>query len=254
MVEIKIIEDPQAPLHVGARRLPDWLRNKKGLFVGTGYVRSFRCLTGHRGADRGFNIRQSRELAESFFANHPVRGRRTYKGHFPLIENHFKHRIAGYEVDEEGTFSLNYLPSRFDKIRVPQMNIGIYQDHAFLITNLETTMRVPRVKQDWHKLAVCGGPQRFAQEGQPSWCAKESKSRSPRRRKKTRLTEEGLCSKGGKLDGARVPAEGCVYRSQNVLSRWERVFAGYRMDRFCPETNTVFQFRGCHWLGCPDCF
>ena len=87
-------------------------------------------------------------VIESFFANHPVRGRRTYKGHFPLIENRFKHRIAGYEVDEEGTFSLKYLPSRFDKIRVPQMNIGIYHDHAFLITNLETTMRMPRVKQD----------------------------------------------------------------------------------------------------------
>ena len=27
MVEIKIIEDPQAPLHVGAKRLPDCLRN-----------------------------------------------------------------------------------------------------------------------------------------------------------------------------------------------------------------------------------
>ena len=93
-------------------------------------------------------IRQSRGLTESFFANHPVRGRRTYKGHFPLIENRFKHRIAGYEVDEEGTFSLKYLPSRFDEIRVPQMNIGIYHDHPFLITNLETTMRMPRVKQD----------------------------------------------------------------------------------------------------------
>ena len=32
------------------------------------------------------------------------------------------------------------------------------------------------------------------------------------------------------------------------------MFAGYRMHRFCPQTNMVFQFRGCHWLGCPDCF
>ena len=31
MVEVKIIEDLQAPLHIGAGRLPDWLRNKKGL-------------------------------------------------------------------------------------------------------------------------------------------------------------------------------------------------------------------------------
>lgn len=33
MVEIKIIEDPQAPLPIGAGRLPDWLRNKKSLLA-----------------------------------------------------------------------------------------------------------------------------------------------------------------------------------------------------------------------------
>ena len=31
MIEVKIIEDLQAALHVGAGRLPDWLRNKKGV-------------------------------------------------------------------------------------------------------------------------------------------------------------------------------------------------------------------------------
>lgn len=62
---------------------------------------------------------------------------RIYKGHFPLIENHFQQGSAGYEVDDEGTFSLKYLPSRFDEIGVPQMNIGILEDHAFLIRNLE---------------------------------------------------------------------------------------------------------------------
>ena len=58
-------------------------------------------------------------------------GTRVHKGHFPLIDNHFQQGIAGYEVDEEGTFSLKYLPSCFDKIAAPQMNIDIYKDHAF---------------------------------------------------------------------------------------------------------------------------
>ena len=29
------------------------------------------------------------------------------------------------KVDDEGTFSLKYLPLRFDKIGMPQVNIGI---------------------------------------------------------------------------------------------------------------------------------
>lgn len=41
------------------------------------------------------------------------------------------------EVDDEGTFSMKYLPSRFDEIGVPQMNIGTLENHAFLIRNLE---------------------------------------------------------------------------------------------------------------------
>lgn len=45
--------------------------------------------------------------------------------------------ISGYnEVEDEGTFSLKYMILGFDKIRVPRMNIGIYEEHAFLITNL----------------------------------------------------------------------------------------------------------------------
>ena len=31
----------------------------------------------------------------------------------------------------------------------------------------------------------------------------------------------------------------------------ERMVAGHLVDGFCLETNTVFQFHGCHWHGCP---
>ena len=77
MVEIKIIEDPQAPLHVGAGRLPDWLRNKKGLLALDTYPDDLcilRCLAVHLGAHRQYNERQTRELAAKLFryANHPA--------------------------------------------------------------------------------------------------------------------------------------------------------------------------------------
>ena len=29
---------------------------------------------------------------------------------------------------------------------------------------------------------------------------------------------------------------------------------GYSVDGFCLDTNMVFQFHGCHWYGCPECF
>ena len=30
--------------------------------------------------------------------------------------------------------------------------------------------------------------------------------------------------------------------------------AGHAVDGFCLKTNTVFQFHGCHWHGCPKSF
>ena len=54
-----------------------------------------------------------------------------------MIENHFQRGIAGFEIDAEGAFALKYLPSRFAKIRVPQMEIGIYEEHDLLITKLD---------------------------------------------------------------------------------------------------------------------
>ena len=60
------------------------------------------------------------ELTASFFAIYPVLGPPIHKGHFPLIEKHFQEGTAGCKVDDEGTFLLKYLPSRFDKSGCPR--------------------------------------------------------------------------------------------------------------------------------------
>lgn len=85
---------------------------------------------------------------QAFFNNNGIRKGRLHKVYFPLIKCHFQQEIAWYEVDDEGIFWLKYVPSGFEKIGVPQMNICIYKDHAFLITNLESdnTMRLPSDK------------------------------------------------------------------------------------------------------------
>ena len=119
MIEVKIIEDLQAPLHIGAGRLPDWLRHKRRLLALDKYADElciFRCIAVHQGAHGVPNTRKTRELAASFLDKHRVRGR-IYKSHFSLIENHFQQGLAGYEINAEGAFALKYLLSRFDKIR-----------------------------------------------------------------------------------------------------------------------------------------
>ena len=140
MVEVRRIEDPQQPLRVGVGLLPNWLRHKKGLIALDQYddkLCVFPRIAVRQGAHHMFNTKRARELAESFFAAHDIPNRKITRRHFPLIEKHFQQGIAAYEINEEGTFALKYLPSRFDKIGIPQMNIGIYKEHAFLITKLD---------------------------------------------------------------------------------------------------------------------
>ena len=95
MVEVKIVEDPQAPLHVGAGHLPDWLRDKKKVLAPVDTYADelciFRCIAVHQGAHPVLNPKKSRESSRSFFDKRRVR--QIYKGHFPLIENHFQRRM-----------------------------------------------------------------------------------------------------------------------------------------------------------------
>ena len=140
MVEVRRIQEPQLPLRVGVGLLPNWLRHKKWLIALDHYddeLCVFRCIAVHQGARKDRNTRRAQKLAESFFAAHDIPNRKITRRHFPLIEKHFRQGIAAYEINEEGTFALKYLPSRFDKIGISQMNIGIYKEHAFLITNLD---------------------------------------------------------------------------------------------------------------------
>ena len=45
---------------------------------------------------------------------------------------------------------------------------------------------------------------------------------------------------------------------QHALNRGEKELTTcdktYKVDGFCEETNTVYQFYGCFWHGCPRCY
>ena len=100
MVYVKVILD-RHPLFLGNGCLPDWLRNKPGVLSLDTYRDNrclFRCLAVHWGAHVRDNMRKTRELEKSFFAQRPgLRNRLTAK-HLPLLERHFKQGIAAYTV------------------------------------------------------------------------------------------------------------------------------------------------------------
>ena len=45
-------------------------------------------------------------------------------------------------------------------------------------------------------------------------------------------------------------------RIQHALNGGERSLLGtrYKLDGFCPESNTAYEFHGCVFHGCPKCF
>ena len=158
MLYAKVILDRQ-PLFLGLGRLPDWLRNKRGV-VSLDTFRDnlclFRCIAVHRGADVRDNKRRTRELAEAFFAQRPGLRNRLTDRHLPLLEKHFKQGIAAYTVQPNGDFVLTHLPANYDKVGRPVLTMGLYEGHAFLIRD---------IKQVTHNY-TCGDCQaRFTQSG-----------------------------------------------------------------------------------------
>ena len=116
-VDLKVILDRQ-PLRIGLGRLPAWLRNKREVIALDTFKDDlciFRCMAVHLGADTRYNMRRTRELAQSFFGAHPKLGTLTSQK-FHLLERHFKQGIAAYTVTGEGDFVLSYTPSRYDKV------------------------------------------------------------------------------------------------------------------------------------------
>ena len=139
MVYVKVILD-RHPLFLGLGRLPDWLRNKRGVLSLDTYQDKrclFRCIAVYWGAHVRDNMRKTRELEASFFAQRPgLRNRLTDK-HLPLLEKHFKQGIAAYTVQPNGDFVLTHLPANYDRVGRPVLTMGLYAGHAFLIRDFK---------------------------------------------------------------------------------------------------------------------
>ena len=138
-VYVKVILD-RHPLFLGLGRLPDWLRNKRGVLSLDTYEDNlclFRCIAVHQGAHIRYNMRKTRELEKDFFTQRPgLRNWLTDK-HLSLLEKHFKQGIAAYTVQLNGDFILTHVPANYDQVGRPLLNMGLYYGHAFLITDLK---------------------------------------------------------------------------------------------------------------------
>ena len=260
-VYVKVILDSN-PLFLGLGRLPDWLRNKHGVLSLDTYQDNrclFRCIAVHWGADVRRNMRKTCELEKSFFAQRPgLRNRLTDK-HLLLLERHFKQGIAAYTVQPNGDFVLAHLPANYDKVGRPVLTMGLYDGHAFLIRDLK------QVAHDY----TCGDCQ-----------AKFTKSCNLLRHVATRCSggqtkincpNNRIRMPASAYERAFYPNDHCSFMAIKWLE-WEaeqqgihihharcghggeRYILGARVDGYHPESKTIFQFHGCFWHGCLQCY
>ena len=260
-VYVKVILD-RHPLFLGLGRLPDWLRNKRGVLSLDTYRDNrclFRCIAVDQGAKVRDNMRKTRELENEFFAKHPgLRNRLTDK-HLPLLERHFKQGIAAYTVQPNGDFILTHFPANYHKVGKPVLTMGLYAGHSFLIKNLAQVARS-------FTCAVC----------QARFTTASNRMRHAKDRCSGGLTKINCPNKrievpSSAYEKAFYPESRCSF----IATKWleweakqrgihihharcghggERKILGARVDGYHPETKTIFQYHGCFWHGCTQCY
>ena len=260
-VYVTVILD-RHPLFLGLGRLPDWLRNKRGVLSLDTYNDNrclFRCIAVHWGATPKRNMRKTQELEESFFSQRPdLRNRLTNK-HLSLLEKHFKQGIAAYEVQPNGDFILTHVPANYDQVGRPLLNMGLYYGHAFLITDFKQVAGT----------YTCGECQaRFTKS---CHLVRHVASRCSRGQTKINCLNNRIKAPSSAYERAFYPEQTCSF----VAIKWleweaknrgihihharcghggERQILGARVDGYHQESKTVFQFHGCLWHGCEKCY
>ena len=250
------------PLFLGLGRLPDWLRNKRGVLSLDTYEDNlclFRCIAVHWGATPKRNMRKTQELEASFFSQRPdLRNRLTDK-HLSLLEKHFKQGIAAYEVQPNGDFILTHIPANYEQVGIPLLNMGLYYGHAFLITNLKQVAGT----------YTCGDCQaRFTRADN---LVRHAANNCSRGQTKINCLNNRIKAPSSAYERAFYPEQTCSF----VAIKWleweakkrgihihharcghggERQILGARVDGYHEETKTVFQFHGCLWHGCEKCY
>ena len=204
-------------------------------------------------------MRKTRELEASFFTQRPgLRNRLTDK-HVPLLEKHFKQGIAVYTVQPNDDFALTHLPANYDKVGRPVLTMGLYAGHAFLIRDLTQVSRS----------FTCGDCQ--ARFTKACHLMRHTTGRCSGGRTKINCPNNRIGVPDSAYEKVFYPEARCSF----IATKWleweakqrgihihharcghggERHILGSRVDGYHPETKTVFQFHGCLWHGCKQCY
>ena len=259
-IDVKVILDRQ-PLQIGLGRLPDWIRNKReviSLDTFNDNLCIFRCLAVHRGANKQFNTRRVRELAQSFFFFiYPKLPFITLQ-QFNLLEKHFKQGIAAYSVTNACDFILTHTPSHYDKVSHPTMYIGLYEGHAFLITDINKVTNNYTCGECMARFTRADNLNRHTKtctRGRTNIECPGNRILAPESAFEKAFYPEGsfgikaTCwlEYVSRQSGTHIHHHRCGHGG-------ERLVGGATVDGYHPETKTVFQFHGCHWHGCIKCF
>ena len=245
-------------MQIGLGQLPHWIRKKReviSLDTFNDDLCIFRCIAVHQGANKQYNTRRTRELARSFFGgNIKPRGNVINLRHFHLLEKHFKEGIAAYT----GDFILSYTPSRYDKVGHPTMTVGIYEAHAFLITDINKVTNNYTCGECLSRFTRAANLTRHSKtctRGRTNISCPGNRILAPESAFEKAFYPEGSFAVKatcwieyeGWQRGIHIHHHICDYGG-------ERTVMGQRVDGYHPETKTVFQYHGCFWHGCLECF
>ena len=197
----------------------------------------------------------------NFFATHPKLGGNDNVitlQQFHLLERHFKQGIAAYTVTGNGNFVLSYTPSRYDKVGPPTMTVGIYEAQAFLITDInkvtnnytcgECLARFTRASDLTRHIKTCT-------HGQTNISYPGNRILAPKAAfEKAFHSESSFGIKATCWLEHEARQRGIHIYHHRRGHGGERLVAGQRVDGYHPETKTVFQYHGCSWHGCCECF
>ena len=161
-------------------------------------------------------------------------------------------------MSPEGVFGLRGSFTSEEEGEHLTMTIGIYNNHAFLITDLEKAAKI-------YECTHCGA--RFTKSTHLLRHAETCSNGQT----KIKCPGERVCTPDSLYERAFYPIgkfgkKACCWLEYEARQRGihihhhrcghggERVIAGHVVDGYHPESKTVFQYHGCHFHGCPQCF
>ena len=136
---------------LGNGQLPDWLRNKKGMYALDTFDDNlclFRCIAVHlhQGARSNRCTEQAKQLAGKLCFNDESQKLEAYPkirlSELKKVEETFKFGIHVYEPGEDGIWRLTWQPAHYDAIGIEPMTIGWYGDHTFLTKDIKKVANI----------------------------------------------------------------------------------------------------------------